>query len=127
MSVAFKMIPKKNMLGATPEVKYYPCAVSQGEVNLDDLASIIADRSTMSKADCYGVVIALSEAIADSLKNGKIVKIDNLGTFRLGIIGNSAESPEPLGKNAIQRAKINYKPSKTIKNKMKEITYKRLR
>lgn len=127
MAVEFKMIPKKNVLGSAPEVKYFPCAVSQGEIDLDELAKIIASRTTMSRADCYGVVIALSDVIAESLKQGKIVKIDNLGTFRLGILGSAADSPEPLGKSSIKGAKINYKPSKAIKNKMKEVTYKRLR
>jgi len=127
MSVEFKMIPKKNMLSTTPDVKYYPCAISQGEINLDDLARIIASRTTMSKADCYGVVIALSDVISESLKQGKIVRIDDLGTFRLGLLGTAATSPDALGKSNIIGTKINYTPSKNIKRKMKEITYKRLR
>jgi predicted histone-like DNA-binding protein len=127
MPVEFKMIPKQNNLVSPPEVKYYPCAVSQGQVDLDDLAKIIASRSTISRVDCYGVIIALSEVISESLADGNIVKIDNLGSFQLVLLGTAAETKDPLGKSNIKGAKISYKPSKELKNKLKRITYKRMR
>jgi predicted histone-like DNA-binding protein len=121
------MIPKQNNLVSPPEVKYYPCAVSVGVVHLDDLARIIAGRSTMSRADCYGVIIALSDVIGEALSNGNIVKIDNLGTFQLVLHGTPADNEAVLGKSNIKEAKINYKPSKDLKSKIKRITYKRMR
>jgi predicted histone-like DNA-binding protein len=127
MSVQFKMIPKQNNLASPPEVKYYPCAVSKGEVSLNDLAKIIASRSTMSRADCYGVVMALTDVIGEALSNGNIVKIENLGTFKLNLLGTPAETAEVLGKSNIKGAKINYKPSRELKDKVKRITYKRMR
>ena len=127
MSVQFKMIPKQNNLVSPPEVKYYPCAVSKGEMQLDDLAKIISGRSSMSKADCYGVIMALSDVIGEALSNGNIVKIDSLGTFQLILQGTAAETEEALGKSNIKGAKISYKPSKELKTKVKRITYKRMR
>ena len=118
MSVQFKMIPKKNNLVSPPEVKYYPCAVSQGEVNLDDLARIVASRTTMSRPDCFGVIMALSDVIGESLANGNIVRVDNLGTFQLTLTGTAADTEETLGKSNIKEAKINYRPSKELKNRM---------
>lgn len=127
MAVQFKMIPKQNNLVSPPQVNYYPCAVSVGEVHLDDLARIIASRSTMSRADCYGVIIALSDVIGEALSNGNIVKIDSLGTFQLVLQGTSSETEDALGKSNIKGAKINYKPSKHLKSKMGRNTYKRMR
>ena len=127
MSVRFKMIPKQNNLVSPPEVKYYPCAVSKGEMHLDDLAKIISERSSMSKADCYGVIMALSDVIGEALSDGNIVKIESLGTFSLALLGTAADAAEPLGKANIKGAKISYKPSKELKSKVKEITYRRMR
>jgi predicted histone-like DNA-binding protein len=127
MSVQFKMIPKQNNLVSPPEVKYYPCAVSKGEMQLEDLAKIISGRSSMSKADCYGVIMALSDVIGEALSNGNIVKIDSLGTFQLILQGTAAETEETLGKSNIKGAKISYKPSKNLKSRIKRITYKRMR
>jgi predicted histone-like DNA-binding protein len=127
MTVQFKMIPKQNNLVSPPQVNYYPCAVSVGKVHLDDLAPLIAGRSTTSRADCYGVIIALSDVIGEVLSNGNIVKIDNLGTFQLVLQGTSSETEDALGKSNIKGAKINYKPSKHLKTKMGRNTYQRMR
>jgi predicted histone-like DNA-binding protein len=127
MSVRFKMIPKQNNLISPPEVKYYPCAVSKGEMQLDDLDRIIAGRSTISRADCYGVIMALSDVIGQVISDGNIVKIDSLGTFQLVLQGTAADTEDALGKSNIKGAKISYKPSKELKTKIKDITYKRMR
>jgi predicted histone-like DNA-binding protein len=127
MAVQFKMIPKKNNLVTPPEVKYFPCLVSKGEENLDSLAKIIASRSTISKADCYGVIIALSDVIGEALCEGKIVRIESLGSFKLGVTGSPADSPEPLGKANITGFKILYQPSANLKSKIKKTQFKRIR
>lgn len=127
MPVEFKMVAKQNNLVSPPEVKYFPCAVSKDEVDLDNLADIISSRSTMSKADCYGVIIALTETIGDALTNGSIVKLKSLGTFRLTLQGTAANTVDDLGKSNIKGAKVIYKPSKEINSKLKEVTYKRVR
>ena len=60
-----------------PQVKYYPCAIHKGEDDLESLAEIVASRSSMSKADCYGglgyenqqEVIVQSVCIAPSVES----------------------------------------------------------
>ena len=120
------MIPKKNSLVSPPEVNYYPCAGSKGEVNLDNLAKIISGRCTISRRDCYGVIMALSEVIGEALSDGKIFRIESLGTFQLNLSGTPAATADAIGKSNIKGAKINYKLSKDLKSKVNKITYKRM-
>ena len=127
MAVHFKMVARQNNLANPPEIKYYPCAVSQGETDLDALAEIVAGSSTMSKADCYGVIIALTEAMGQALMQGRIVKINSLGTFQFTLHGTAAETPDALGKANIKGGKVVYKPSDTLKKKLNEAEFKRLR
>lgn len=127
MSVSFKMVPKKNNLVSPPEIKYYPCAINQGEVDLDSLSDIVASQSTISKADCYGVIIALTKVIGESLSNGRIVRIDSLGSFQITLQGLPADTPDELGKANIKEAKIVYKPSRNMKKNLSQLTYKRIR
>lgn len=127
MAVQFKMVPKQNNLVSPPEVKFYPCAVSKGDVNLDDLAKVISSRCTISKADCYGVISALSDVIGEALSDGKIVKIQNLGSFQLSLLGTASDEENSLGKANIKSARVVYRPSKHLKAKIKGITYKRMR
>jgi predicted histone-like DNA-binding protein len=81
----------------------------------------------MSKADCYGVIMALTEAIAHALKQGQIVKIDNLGNFQLTLQGTAADDPDALGKLNIKDTRIVYKPANSLKDALKTITFKRMR
>lgn len=127
MAVQFKMVAKQNNLVTPPQTKFYPCAVSKREIDLESLSQVIASRSTMSKADCYGVVIALTEAIGEALADGSIIKIKSLGTFQLTLQGTAADSIESIGKSTIKGAKIVYKPSKEIKDKLKSLDFKLIR
>jgi len=127
MPVSFKMVSKKNNLASPPVTKYYPCAVHNGEDDLDSLADIVVSQSTISRPDCYGVIIALTKAIGESLSAGRIVRIDNLGTFQITLQGLPADSPDDLGKSSIKGARIIYKPSRNMKQTMKQLTYKRIR
>jgi len=127
MAVTFKMVPKKNMQVSPPEIKYYPCAVSQGKVDLTALAEIIATRCTVSEADCYGVITALSRVIGESLMAGQIVDIDHLGSFHLSIQGTPAASETDLGKSNIAKTKVNFSPSPRLKDKLRKTEFKRIR
>ena len=127
MAIEFKMVPKQNNIASPPHTKYYPCAVSKGEVNLEYLAEIIASRSTVTVADCYGVLIGMSEVIGEELAQGKIIKIDRLGTFALTLKGVGTDTPEKLNKNTVLGAKILFKPARNFKKLLQNLKYKRLR
>ena len=127
MAIHFKMVPKKNDLVSPPQTKQYPCAIHKGEEDLDSLAEIVASRSSMSKADCYGVIIGLTEVIAEALAAGRIVRIDSLGSFQITVQGTPADTLEELGKANIKSVKIKYNPSKRMKIKLEGLTFKRVR
>ena len=126
MPVNFKMVPKQNNISIPPQIKYYPCAVSKGTLDLEQVADIISSRSSLTPGDCYGVLISMSAVIGEALAEGKIVKIDSLGTFALTLTGTGADSPEPIGKSNIKMAKIVYKPSKRLKKILSTLAFKRI-
>lgn len=43
-------------------MKYFPCAIHQGEETLETLAQKISSASSLTEADCFGVMYALSNA-----------------------------------------------------------------
>ena len=126
MAVTYKMIPKKNVLVSPPEVNYYPCAVSQGDATLDDLAEMVAERSTMSKADCYGVIVGLTQVIGEALSEGKIVKLDHLGSLKITLQGTPSATLENSFKTRIKKVRLVYKPSSQLKKKLGLLTFKRI-
>jgi len=95
--------------------------------DLESLSEIVASQSTISKADCYGVIMALTKVIGESLSDGRIGRIDSLGSFQITLQGLSAETPDELGKANIKGAKIVYKPSRNMKRNLNQLVYKRIR
>ena len=69
----------------------------------------------------------MSEAIGEELANGKMVKIDRLGTFALTLKGQGTDEPDKLNKNTILGAKILFKPARNFKKLLQNLKYKRLR
>ena len=94
ISISFKMVPKKNSLVSPPQIKYYPCAIQDGEDDLESLADILSSQSTISKADFFGVIMALTKVFGESFSEGRIIRIDNLDLFQITLQGVPSESPE---------------------------------
>jgi predicted histone-like DNA-binding protein len=125
MAVPYTIVPKKNNLVSPPVVKYHPIAVSREVIDLDQLAKRVSQASSMSAADCYGVIIALTEQMAYELEYGNILKIKSLGTFQLTISSSGALTPtEPIGPH-IKGARIVYKPSKELKEKIAKVKFEK--
>ena len=63
---------------------YYPQAVTVGNpVETKEVAERLAQISTVSKSDVAAVLGDLAGVLADFMKQGKSVRLDGLGTFRL--------------------------------------------
>lgn len=127
MPIQFKMVAKRNNLVQPPEVNYYPCAVNQGEETLESLAQKICAASSLTEADCFGVMYALSNAISEALTEGKIVRIDSLGTFQLTLQGTASEEQEVRGKKYITGNRVVFRPSKRLKTTMEKVTYAQIK
>lgn len=63
---------------------YFPQAITVGNpVETREVAERLAQISTVSKSDVAAVLGDLASVLADFMKQGKSVRLDGLGTFRL--------------------------------------------
>lgn len=65
--------------------KWYAKALSVGTVGIDQLADIIQKNCSMKKSDVKAVLTELSEVMADKLQESYSVKLEGLGTFKVGL------------------------------------------
>lgn len=88
----YKMMSKR--LGLKGNKTYwFAHAVHPQSVGLQQLANVMQRNCTVKSSDIYGVLTELVETMNDELLNGKTVKIDGLGSFRLGIDGKQVAKP----------------------------------
>jgi predicted histone-like DNA-binding protein len=72
--------------------KWMGRAVNTGVVATNDLAEIIQRNCTVKRSDVLAVLAELVEVMSDQLQNSKRVKLDNFGSFKLGIHSKPADT-----------------------------------
>ena len=122
----FKSITKRNPQDMEAPNKFYASPVYDGRVDLDELAWFAAKQSTVSKADCYAVLIALVDLVTYHLSQGKIVQLGELGNFRMSVSSEGQDLEENLTTSAIKRAKVLFSPGAEIRAMLKTATFKKV-
>ncbi|MBK6347086.1 MAG: HU family DNA-binding protein [Bacteroidales bacterium] len=77
------------------------------------------------QADIIGVLYALTQQIAIELDAGRIVRLDDFGSFQLAISSGGAEGRKAFSKALIRRSRIVFRPGPELKNMLKNLEYKR--
>ena len=106
---------KNNNASSANYGRYYAKAVHTETVDLDVLAERIQRNSTAKKSDCLAVLTELVEVLKDELMASHVVKIDGLGSFKIGLKGKYAKTDSEF--NAAQHicgCKVNFRPEYTM-------------
>jgi predicted histone-like DNA-binding protein len=114
--VRITAINKSNPQDRAADNKYYAQVVANGKTDLERLAYLVSNQSTVREADCYAVILSLLHNVVDELKQGKIVKLDKLGSFQIGINSSSAETAEEVTANLVNNVRIKFRPDKRMKD-----------
>lgn len=122
--VNFKPIAKVNPQDLTAEKKYYAKAVATGTADLERLAYLVSNQSTVREADCYAVILSLVHNIMDELQQGKIVKLDKLGSFQVGLKSIGMDTLEEVSANAVEKSHLNFRPDTRLKEMLNNLKYK---
>jgi predicted histone-like DNA-binding protein len=125
MSIHYKVINKGQPgvpEGGTP--KYYASINTSGEVDIDKLTRDIEKISTVSGADIRAVLYALVDVAIDELRDGKIVRLGDLGSLRMSLKSFGYDTPSEVNASAIKGTRVLFTPGKKIKEMQKTLTYK---
>ena len=91
MAVNYKMY-QDNRKESKTKGKWFARAIHNGVVETKELAAIIERNCSMKKSDVQAVLIELTEVMTDMLQNSMRVKLNGLGSFKIGISTRAAES-----------------------------------
>lgn len=95
---------------------YYARAVSTGTLDLERLAYLISNQSTVREGDCYAVILSMVHNVIDQLKQGKIIRIDRLGSFQLRVNSDGVSTIEQVNTSLIKSIRIGFRPDKKLKS-----------
>jgi predicted histone-like DNA-binding protein len=122
--VRIKSVSKSNPQDRVADNKFYAQVVSSGKTDLERLAYLVANQSTVREGDCYAVILSLIHNIVDELKQGKIVKLDKLGTFNISLSSDGKENADEVSANTIKDVRIKFRPDQRMKSSLNIKTIK---
>lgn len=116
MSVPFVKVVRKNPRTADAAAKYYPQLVTLGQsINLEGIAFVMKEKSSLSKGDILSVITNFVEAMRASLYNGQSVNIQDFGVFSLSARTIGAELEKECTAKNIHSVRINFRPSSSVR------------
>lgn len=106
--MAFYKVRKKKMTGL-----FYPESVTVGkQVTTSEIAAMLADRSTVTRADTLAVLSDLGTVLGIFMSQGRSVKLEGIGSFRYTISAKKqgVEKEEEAGVSQIKSVRVRFMP-----------------
>lgn len=94
---------------------FYAKAQVSGEVTMDEMAEQIAYATSLTDGDVLNALRALIKQVNLNLAAGKIVRLENFGSFQLQLCSTGAETEKKFTSANITAANIQFRPGKPIK------------
>lgn len=101
--------PVKNKLNG----RWYPFAVIKGKpVSTERVARILSERCTVTQADCFAVLKDMGTVMGQLMAEGKSVRLEGLGTFRLTINSTKggSDTEEDVKATLIEGERVRFIP-----------------
>jgi predicted histone-like DNA-binding protein len=126
MAIKFKAIEKgqPGVLGGGTK-KFYASIVIDGEATVDEIVRDIEKFSSLSEPDIRGVIVALENVIQTKLSDGKIVRLEKLGSYYPSLSSKGENTPEEVTSASIKEVSINYRPGDRLKKVINEAGFKK--
>lgn len=121
--VKLKVLKKKNPQDLEQPVRYYAQAVKTANVDLNWLARQVASQSTVSKGDCYAVLIACVDCMIEELSRGSVVSLGSIGSFQVGVRSYPSDSSSKVSALNVKSAHLNFRPSVELKDALRNLKY----
>ena len=126
-TVNYTVVPKINPRDRESEAKFYGNVKSSGDINIREMAERIQGSCTVTKADVYAVLVALEDVIAESIQKGEIVRLMDIGTFRVGISTKGALKEEDFNDALIKKTRILFRPGSVLQNALAQLNFTKVK
>jgi len=124
--INLKFFKRKNPRDLNAPEKFYAGVVSDGSIDMKKLAERIAYQSTLTPGDCYNVLSALEKNVIDELKEGRIVRLGELGSLRLSVSSGGSDTFDEAHSGLVKKTRILYRPGLELRTMLKSLKFKKL-
>lgn len=126
MPIKFKVIERGQPgVAGGGEKKSYASPVMSGELTLAGLTKSIEKICTVSGADIRAVLYALVDVSVDSLADGNIVRLGDLGSLRISLSSEGKTSANEVTASAIKSSSVIFTPGTRIKEMLSNAKFQK--
>ena len=93
MAVYYNLLQNHNPKFKNAFGKYYARAVHMETIGTRELAGIMQDNCTLKRSDIVATISELVDTMTRELQNGKRIRLDGLGTFKIGLCSEGVSDP----------------------------------
>jgi len=110
MPIPYKLVARINPRDKDAERKIYPVVKCHGSLQFEEICEAIERNCTATRGDVKAVFKGFVNMMKKHMVNGKSIKLEDIGFFRVGISGKGALTEENYTAEMIERKYINYQP-----------------
>jgi len=115
MAVKFKVVELGNPQNENAPKKFYARSVSTGSIGLEELSDDISNASTVTLPDVYAVLQSLVRELPKNIAAGRIVRLGNLGSFRLGLSSKGSDTADEVTSRNVVRTRLIFTPGRQVR------------
>ena len=126
MSIQYKLYkkPEPGVAGGGTK-KWYAQASLDEELSIDDLVRKIEKFSSFSEADIRGIIIATENVIKEEIANGKVIRMDVLGSFYPSLSSEGVLEEEEFTPANIKNVRLMFRPGRRILQALSLVSFKK--
>ena len=109
MSILYKIAENK-IPGSSTKGKFYGRSLVTNTIDTEGLAEIMQRNCTVKKSDILAVLSELVETMTDQLQNSVRVKINGLGSFKIGLISKPSDTVAEFSSKNVTGMRVNFQP-----------------
>lgn len=125
MATRFKTIQRPNPQDVDAEKLHYATLSGAGVVGIKDLIRRMSRFTSLSEPDIRSVLLALRMEIQESLLDGKTVRLDEFGTFRMILKSTGCATAEEVCRDNIKGVKLHFIVGKDLRKTMADLMFEK--
>jgi predicted histone-like DNA-binding protein len=126
MSVKYSVFQQKHDISGNGVLKFYARTQSSGEMDFKTLCETISDRCTATKGDVMSALEGCIFVIKQALKDGKIVRLGDFGSFQVSLSSTGALTEKEFTTSNIAGAKILFRPGEDLTEVFGKLSYQKV-
>ncbi|MCM0275912.1 HU family DNA-binding protein [Bacteroides fragilis] len=125
-NVNYSVVTRTNPLKKEEPAKFYAQIQAKDEYKFEDLASAVESRCSVTSSDVKAVMDAVMKEMSSQLKDGKIVRINDLGTFRISVTSKGVDTEKAFNASKISKVRILFRPCRELQSMCSSIKFSKL-